>query len=445
MPDTETPISGSLKIIPGKNAELKLVGSFRSVKEIFLGEKSKTEIILGELPTGEKVTLYKCFVTQQQVSTPGFPVESYFVHFVFIGAHFKNSDDITFRTIRANYSYLDSWVNISGFDIQHQLDAGEFIIKYKSPQPIQANINDYKVSIDFEFGGLKMSIVQKDIYLEQKTIIKIDFSDEKSLEECIDVISLIQNFLTLGVGEPVKPIKIKGLTDSNKLTINGKDYKQSIEIMYATQYRSDEQEDIIPQNMVFSFKDVSDNFEDCLRNWVEKAESLEPVYNLYFGTLYNPHMYLEHSFLSLVQALESYHRRVIGSSELPEIEHEKRVNSILESSPHEYKKWLKGLLKYSNEPRLRARLIEILELYPQIRESKRNRDIFFNVVVKIRNHLTHYTNPDDEIIKTVLKDRQQFYDIVQNLKSLMELCFLTELGFDENKITDMRPYKKLMK
>lgn len=408
-------------------------------------EKLKTDIIMGESLDGKKITLYKCVAINPQIIVPGFSRESYFAHIVFIGDFFKKSEDIKFKTVQVNYSYLDSWVNISGFNIQYSSHDDEYLIKYKLPKPVQANIHNHKVIIDFEYKGPNLSIVQRDIRIKQKTIIKIDFSEEKSLDECIDFINLVQNFLSLGVGEPVKPLEIRGITDSDKLTTNGKDYKTPIEIICATQDIPYESTNIIPQMMVFSFKDISDKFDDCLSNWIEKAELLDPVYDLYFGTLYNPHMYLEQRFLSLVQSLESYHRRIIRSSELPEIDHKNRIDLILESTPSEYKKWLKGKLEYSNEPGLRKRLREIIGRYPQIMGSKRDKTKFINSVVKIRNHLTHYSNSEDIIIRTVLKDRRQFYDLTQNLKNLIELCFLTELGFDEDEIKNTIPYKNLIK
>jgi len=62
--------------------------------------------------------------------------------------------------------------------------------------------------------------------------------------------------------------------------------------------------------MLFSYEEISDWTELILTKWFETSDKLAPIHELYFGSLYNSNMYLYHSFLSLVQAIESYHRRV---------------------------------------------------------------------------------------------------------------------------------------
>ena len=79
---------------------------------------------------------------------------------------------------------------------------------------------------------------------------------------------------------------------------------------------------LYPYDMLFTFKDISDRFEILLKNWFEKADTLGPVYDLYFGTLYNPRMYLQHQFLSLIQAIEVYHRRKFEGKYLSDDDYE---------------------------------------------------------------------------------------------------------------------------
>ena len=63
--------------------------------------------------------------------------------------------------------------------------------------------------------------------------------------------------------------------------------------------------------------DIKGLEQDCLRNWIAKAEWLDPVCALYFGTLYNPSKYLDFNFLALVQAVEAYHRRATEETDQP--------------------------------------------------------------------------------------------------------------------------------
>jgi hypothetical protein len=71
-------------------------------------------------------------------------------------------------------------------------------------------------------------------------------------------------------------------------------------------------------------------------------------------------MYVDHKFLSLMQALETYHRRILGGNELSENHHNKRILEILTAVPDQYRQWLEEKLKYSNELSLRKRMKELL-------------------------------------------------------------------------------------
>lgn len=122
----------------------------------------------------------------------------------------------------------------------------------------------------------------------------------------------IQNFLTLGITKSVHPLAIKGITEVNKEMINDKTNYPPVEIFYRLSDILKVPKTLPPFDMLFTFKDISGRFESFLRNWFEKLDSLEPIYDLYFGTLYNPRMYPEHRFLSLIQAIESFHQRRYG-------------------------------------------------------------------------------------------------------------------------------------
>ena len=112
--------------------------------------------------------------------------------------------------------------------------------------------------------------------------------------------------------ESTYPLAIEGITEANKEMIKDKVYYSPVEIYYELPNISKTTKTLLPFDMLFTFKDISNRFEIFLRNWFEKADLLKPICDLYFGTLYNPHMYLEHRFLSLIQAIESFHQRIYG-------------------------------------------------------------------------------------------------------------------------------------
>jgi ApeA N-terminal domain 1 len=65
--------------------------------------------------------------------------------------------------------------------------------------------------------------------------------------------------------------------------------------------------------MLFSRRDLPEGFGPTAAGWLEGAENLDPVYRLFLGTVYNLQAYIEQQFLSLVTALEVYHRRTMSA------------------------------------------------------------------------------------------------------------------------------------
>lgn len=438
LPDKpEKRISGTLRFTPNEGAILELIGSFKGIKDI--NKMLEPEIILGISSNGKKITLHKCSETKSNISFPGLLTSSFYANEVFVGAHFQRSEDIKFRELSIRYSYLDEWGNISGFNIQHH-DKKEVVIKYKQPEPIQASIGeDCKIFIDIQATYSIHSIGQKEAGVKQETYIRIKHSVEKSLDEYWNIMRHIQNFLSLGVTEPVYPLAIIGITEANKQTINDKLYNPPVEIYYHSPEISRAPRTLYAHDMLFTFKDISDRFEIFLKNWFEKANTLGPVYDLYFGTLYNPRMYLQHQFLSLIQAIEAYHRRKFEGKYLSDDDYEpiyKKFEEFINKLPIEssFKEALKSKLKYGNEYSLRKRLKDLLEKYKGVVDDFiENKDAFINRVVDTRNYLTHY----DENLREKAVDGEQLYCVTQQLKIVIVICLLSELGFNFEEIKNL--------
>lgn len=427
LPDKpEKQVSGTLKFTPNEGAILDLIGSFRDAEN---NKMSEPEIILGISSDGKNVTLHKCFEIQSDVSFPGLSTSSFYANEVFVGTHFQKSEDIKFRKLSIRYSYLDEWVNISGFDIRYP-DEKEVVIKYKQPKPIQANIGKgYKILIDFQPTYPIHSVVQKEASIKQRAYIRIEYPVEKSLNKYWNIIYHIQNFLSLGITEPAYPLAITGITEANK----------QVEIYYYSPEISKTPKILYSRNMLFTFKDISDKFEIFLRNWFEKATTLGPVYDLYFGTLYNPRMYLQHRFLSLIQALEAYHRRKFEGKYLSDNDYaqiyekfKKFINEL--SIDSSFKESLKNKLNYGNEYSLRKRLKDLFEEYKEvINDFIKNKDVFINKIVDTRNYLTHY----DKNLRKKAVNKEQLYHVTQQLKIIIMICLLSELGFDFKEIKSL--------
>jgi hypothetical protein len=153
-----------------------------------------------------------------------------------------------------------------------------------------------------------------------------------------------------------------------------------------------------------------------------------PILSLYFSRLYEQRIQLEHRFLSLIQAVEGYHRRRLSKLEAPEEEHAARIKDILAAVPERHKTWLRGQLRHSNEPRLDKRLSELSKKWDTImRKVARNRR-WVQEAVTIRNNLAHQKEDAEHF------SVDQVLTICERLKLLLDLWLLTEAGFGAAEI-----------
>lgn len=423
---------GTLRFTCNEGAILNLIGSFKEITTAY-HKALAPEIILGISSDGKNIALHEGFETKCELDFSGVPTSSLCINRVFIGAYFQKPEDIKFKSLSVHYLYLDEWCNISGFDIRYPSDEKEVVIRYKLPEPIQASINDYKIFLDFEATSSIPFTVQKEVSVKQRTYIRIESLEEKSFHEYLSIMYHIQNFLSIGIGEIVYPLEVKGVTEANK-KISGA-YYSPVKIYYRVPDILQIPKTLLPSDMLFAFKDISDRFESFLKSWFKKADLLRPICALYIGTLRNSHMYLEHQFLSLIQAIEAFHRRVYKGEYLSAKEYELVYNTLVKAIPDwvrdDFKDSLKEKLKYGYEFSLRKRLKEIFDKHHEIiKKFIKNKGDFIEKVCNTRNYYTHY----DDHLREYAASGLDLHHLTQKLKLLLEICLLTELGFNSTEI-----------
>lgn len=179
-------------------------------------------------------------------------------------------------------------------------------------------------------------------------------------------------------------------------------------------------------------------------------------------------MYTENAFLSLTQALETYHRRTHNGHYIPKKDYEKMRNDMklllsknpenmtvvrgtsnIQSFSEKYavtnrftSHMVNGTLKYANEYSLKARLDQLTMEFEDILEN-----LPYNIIGKerfitdTRNYLTHY---DEDLESRAAHDQGKIV-LIQGLRQLVEICILHEIGVDKQMIgTNLRSkYSKI--
>ncbi len=103
-------------------------------------------------------------------------------------------------------------------------------------------------------------------------------------------------------------------------------------------------------------------------------------------------------------------------------------------------------MRYYHEFSLRKRLKEILEKLGDIASMLiQEMDKFIDDVVNTRNFLTHY----DKTLKEKSRGGHELYKISEQLRFIVEVCMLTELEMENDKIKKLlscnRIFQHIMK
>jgi hypothetical protein len=426
-PDEKLP--GILRFDPEEGATLSLFGSLRAPE----GEDGIP--ILGLAMDNTPITLTNLIWPPSIPVIPSgtirFDSSSINAGMVIVGEHFQHEEEVGFERLIVEYLHLDAWAGVSGFEIAFidDPDTQPITVRHELPEPIAADVGgEYKVNLFFGSGFEASPRPFTRATITQVAELVISFSEKKPLRDLTDIAYRLQHLISLGTRRSAFPVAMWGAAGPVGEA-------RRVGIYYRTLRRTGTVKDRPERHeMLFSLEDLPGGFGPAVEKWLARAEVLDPVNQLYLGTVYNPQMFLEQRFLNLVHALEAHHRRTTSTLNLPEDEHENRMESILGAVPEEHKKWLEGELKYSNELKLRKRIKHIFDGHPRTLDSVvgsgKDKKRFVNKVIDTRNYLTHF----DESLKDRAARGAELHRLNDKLTHLLEMCLMAEIGFEDDEI-----------
>jgi hypothetical protein len=400
------------------------------------------EIILGFSTTGKEVTLRKCLQTGARQSFFGDVHETTFhVTMMFVGCHFLTEESVKFRGFTIQYANLNYWMNKRGISTDYK--DGVYTANCFQPEDTKFEVGDlmgsFSISVSFLDNMESVNIVEKGL-------VKTWSDKGLPADEHFQFFKHIQDFLTFAILKPTLPLRIEGFTDTKieKLT-SGKEDHVPIGVYYPVAARISKPSKVHPSNMLFNLSLVEARIQDLVQKWISRSEILQPVYNLYFSTLYNPQVYSELKFLTLAQAVETYHRRVFGGKYQTDEQYldglyRTLVSALPADIDRDFRDSLKnGKLRYANEYSFRKRLelltAHVAKIVPlTFIESGNRQKEFAQRVSDTRNYLTHYS---PELKEKSASTGKEYYELTDKLRSLIEICLLEEMGFEAGTISEL--------
>lgn len=176
--------------------------------------------------------------------------------------------------------------------------------------------------------------------------------------------------------------------------------------------------------------------ENVVARWFEVYDSIRMPSRLALSIFASQKMWLHVEFLSLMQALEGFHRRLFAGNYMDETEFVKVKNVLEKAIPTElgadHKAALRARIGYGNEISLRQRLHALADMIPeQIRAS------IFGVAGKVpqqwidtRNYYTHW----DEELRARVLDGQDMYYANGRMRHFLRILYLQLMGIPEDAL-----------
>ena len=436
LPDNEDKkVPGVMTFSNEEGIRLKLIGSFKELPQ--LGSAEEHPLILGSTGEGKLVTLFDAIPLRTSFTSGGFTTQEFWARVGCTGAQFLQAEQARFHKASLEYTHLADWVGRSGFHPDYDTEGGsltKYRLAYTFPDEVKAAIPDGEVCVTyaFESGGDLL----REVSLRQSARIRVDLGHDLTLDEWwSDFVLPFRNLLTLATTRPNALTRISVYSEDKTVSTSKGDREVPVDLFYQQVWHEKVQaKRLFPHDMLFTLHDVAEDFGAVVKHWLRVAKELDSVCNLFFSVSHLPGLYSENQFLNTVQAAESYHRRRIRNRVLPRALHRERVRSIFHQVPAEHEEWLKQVLAYSNEPTLRHRMSDLLDVTQEVVSPLiTDQDGFVRKVVDTRNYFTHY----DPHLRSKAATRSELHWLRETLSFMVEACLLRELGLAAERRRDL--------
>lgn len=394
IPSTpETRIHGTLSISDGGNIELEVTtGQLKNRNGKFNINLGRIVGYLhGSLPS-IPVTLDDCYY--KILPTIGGTSKSLIrIGRAFIRAQYNQDEIPSFNTLKFSVEGIEEWVDTSGIRVESPSEKCPAIISYDPQEDITFNLHGIQLLITWH-PSLEY-LINKKAGIREKIYFKLISQEARKLDEFTTVARKITEFLCFVINQRVSLDSMCATSDNLTQEIgDNKTVPVSIDIYHPSWPYAKEVPQINLYNMLFKFKEIENDAEEIINNWVKSYERYDSAFRLYFLAKMGTQTYLEEKFLALIQGLEAYHQRIADSMSL-----KNRLKKIIEP--------FKDVVGLDEDPQ---------GLIESIRDT--------------RNYLTHH-NPAKE--PKVAKGVNLWY-LCLKMELLFELHILQLMGFSREKI-----------
>jgi len=423
---------GILNYDPKDGLTLKIkIPKSRTFEEIVRGQikrRSIPETVYGFDQNNNPVTLFGCGGFTRG-GGGGLQQHGISAMRALIGGHYPKWGAVKFKTVSCKYTLLSSWIN------RRPIDRVSFAgqpprIGDDVPREIRVRLQN---GVLLKIGEqLRVETTYSKHCFEGDHYIKFQFAETVPISEILDKFLLpFQHLLTLFTGRRIYPQEIK-------FAIEDSDFPESIELLMENTGIEEANTTDNGSFMSVQFSQVEHEIESIMQRWYSYYNDLNSVLNLFFTTMFNDGLYLNHQFLLLAQAFEVYHNRHKNFSSYASNPNsfKRRISRVKKRVNKLDGEWLEEKLHYANQKTLANRLKDILNLHPvEVKKLIRNKHVFADKIRYTRNYYTHF----DEKLKSrgKIATETELLPMTIKMQALLKICIFKDLGITGKPIDEI--------
>lgn len=353
--------------------------------------------LLGETTDAEYVTIADAVLTEPSIpdmmSEKGIPSSQYRFTRIYEGGHFDEEPE--FNQLSFTFEGLVEWFGQSRIDYEILNENEDVRTRYnvKDTKEITVQLDSAELTFVFGIGGVQSTT---------KTVLEDSVSANIQLEDPTTFPALrrqyiqpLQRYFALATSEPVQMQDVTGIQPEGN----------RVKIRSTIPDHTPQAGDVNQASVFFNPDDVE--LEASIQHWFEHEKEAKYLFNFYFGTIYNPRLYLEHQFLSLAVAIESYFgHKYPNYSVMDKSEYKELRKGIIAEIPDSaaVKDRIENLLiSIGNLPSFSDKLRMVVDDYKQVLGLMMEVDETISSATTIRHDLAHGLGSDyttSELVET---------------------------------------------
>lgn len=386
-------VGGNLVSVRRHDTRLRIVGELVALKDL----SHRQHTIFGETTDGTPITLYR----SANLSTLSTRWRGRFEHsaassqqfapeVTIIGAHLAPEWPARFASVEFEVTHLAEWLKIPAFTDHYLPGTLSPTWEYSRPPDIRIALPSLvTLTVTSSLRGRADPL--RYLKLVHSPALRIEATTPLSLDEWHrQYLVPLTRLITLGTERHNELTRLAVVPTSKR-----EDRGAKVLLYPSRQARVARSTAHV--NVPLGFQDIRETPSVTVGRWLQLAQDLDNICDLYFDATYSPITYTHLQFLNLAQAAEVYHRR--------------RSNR-----------------KQSLQARLRALLDKVGEA---VTPAIMNRDAFIRRVEDTRDYYTHY---DVKVLDNAVRDIESLYWLAQQMALVLAACLYLELGFTPDRV-----------